>query len=67
MKKDYLSIHHLAPIREKFSYYRKGKKYTYEEYSKLMRRKQLIKDIALLVVFGVVVVFRTYVFFEYGI
>ncbi len=63
----YISIHHSAPIRDECAYYRKGKKYTCEEYSKLVRRKQLIKDVVLMIVFGAIVVFRAYVFLEYGI
>ena len=67
MKKDYyISIHNSAPTDE-WACYRKGKKYTYEEYSKSVYRKQLIKDIALMAALGVVMVFRAYVFFEYGV
>lgn len=62
-----MSIHHSAPIKDEFVYYRKGKKYTCEEYFKLTYRKQLIKDIMLMIVLGAVMVFRSCVFFEYGI
>ena len=64
---EYISIHHLAPMRGEWAYYKKGKKYTYQEYCKLIRRQQLIKEITLFTVFGVFVLFRAYVFLEYGI
>lgn len=67
----YISIHHSASMRDNCAYYKKGKIYTYEEYSKLIRRRQLIKDvikdIVFIVVLGVIMVFRGYVFLEYGI
>lgn len=64
---EYISIHHSAPMKGEWIYYRKGKKYTYEEYCKLIRRQQLVKEIVLITLFGVVMVFRAYVFLEYGI
>lgn len=64
---EYISIHHSAPMKGEWIYYRKGKKYTYEEYFKLIRRQQLIKEIILITLFSVVMVFRAYVFLEYGI
>lgn len=64
---NYISIHHSAPNKGEFAYYKKGKVYRYEEYCKMVRRKQQIKDIILITVFGVFVIFRAYVFFEYGI
>lgn len=64
---EYISIHHSAPMKGEWIYYRKGKKYTYEEYCKLIRRQQLVKEIVLITLFGVVIVFRAYVFLEYGI
>ena len=64
---EYISIHHSAPMKGEWIYYRKGKKYTYEEYRKLIRRQQLIKEIVLITLFSVFMVFRAYVFLEYGI
>ena len=64
---EYISIHHSAQTKGKWTYYRKGKKYTYEEYCKLIRRQQLIKEIVLITLFSVVMVFRAYIFLEYGI
>ncbi len=63
----YISIHNSAPLKSEWVYYRKGKKYTYEEYYELVYRQQLIKDITLITVLGVIMVFRAYVFLEYGI
>ena len=67
----YISIHHSAPMKGKWIYCRKGKKYTYEEYCKLIRRQQLIKEIikeiVLITLVSVVMVFRAYVFLKYGI
>ena len=60
-------IHHSVPANDKLAYYRKGKEYTYEEYSKLIYRKQLVKDVVFVTVVGVVMVFRAYVFCKYGI
>lgn len=62
----YISIHHNAPLKGEKKYYIKGKIYTEEEYRKLIYRKQLIKDIVLMTLLGVVVAFRAYVFFKYG-
>ena len=62
----YISIHHSAPLKSEREYYIKGKTYTEEEYLKLIYRKQLIKDVVLMTVLGVVMAFRAYVFFKYG-
>ena len=67
----YISIHHSAPVKNEWFCCRKGKIYTYEEYCKLVHRQQLIKDVikdvVFIVILGVIMVFRGYVFLEYGI
>lgn len=63
---NYISIHHTTPITGSI-YYIKDNKHTYEEYSKLVHSKQLIKDVVLIAVLGVVVALRAYVWFAYGI
>lgn len=69
-ERDYILIHHSPSIKQALIYY-KGKEHTYEEYSKLIRRKELtkeaIKDIVLMSIFGAAVAIRGYVFLEYGI
>lgn len=62
---NYISIHHTTSTTDSV-YYIKDKKHTYEEYSKLAHSKQLIKDVALIAVLGVVVALRAYVWFAYG-
>lgn len=67
MKKDHITIHHSSPIMYEWSYYRKGKKYTYEEYCKLIRIKKLIKTIILMILFYIISIIRGYIYLEYGI
>jgi hypothetical protein len=65
---NYISIHHFpAPTRDRIVYCKNGKKYPYEEYKKLVHKKQLIKDIIFMVCVSVVAALRAYVFFEYGV
>lgn len=66
MIKGYISIHHSAPIRNK-EYKYKSDYLEFIHNLKVIHRKRLIKDIILMIVFGVVMVFRAYVFLEYGI
>lgn len=67
-----LTIHHSAPSGNGRFYYhgRNGKTYTEEEYYKMIRRKELIKEIVLTIlqtfIFVIFIVFRAYVFLEYG-
>lgn len=64
-----LIIHNCAPKgRERVFYYGKnGKKYTEEEYCKMIRKKEAIKEIIQTVIFIIFLTFRAYVFLEHGI
>ena len=74
MREIILTIHTNAPSYKggEFIYYsKKGKKYTKEEYYKMINRKELIKELIKIIVwtviFAIFVVLRAYVFFEYGV
>ena len=68
----YISIHHSKPSNTRFTYCAKnGKTYSEFEYFKMMRRKYQIKknikesiQVAILIV---IMIFRAYVFLEYGV
>ena len=64
---NYISIHNSAPNKGECNYYRKGKRYTYEEYCKLIYRRQQIKNVVFAILFGAFMIFRAYAFLEYGI
>lgn len=69
---EYLTIHHSKPSNTGFVYYAKNSKtYSEFEYFKMMRRKHQIKenikeDIQM-IVFILLMIFRAYVFLEYGV
>lgn len=62
---DYISIHHSSPDRtisvDRPDYL------TFIRNLKIMRRKQLLKDVVFMILFGVVMMFRAYIFFKYGV
>lgn len=69
---EYLTIHHSKPNNTGFVYYAKNSKtYSEFEYFKIMRRKhqtkENIKSSIQMIVFISVMIFRAYVFLEYGV
>ena len=71
MKNDLLSFHTHAPYKGDCTYYCKGKMYTEAEYWEMWRRKQKIKDtifhLITMILFVAFMIYRAYVFVEYGI
>lgn len=67
MANNYIIIHHSAPHNSEHVYYKNGKKYTYEEYSKIIYKKQRIKEIIFITAYSIFVLLRAYVFLKYDI